>query len=836
MRQALSRLPKAELVRALHDEHNINGADLGSVDLSGVNLARCNLSGGRFNDADLTGSHLQGSIARSASFLRARMQGVAMPGAALEGAGFRSADLRAANLSWADLRSASFAAAEMSDAQLFSATMTDAVLTDAVLERSRLDSVDLDDAILQSANMAGAILHGTTLRSADLSGADLRRADLRGVDMTDANLLEAQLGGAVYDADTVFPAGFTVDGVGMYFLGPRAHLARIDLRGFEFRGQDLTQADLFHANLVDSDLRGATLAGANMAGARLRRALYDDSAVFPVGYDVATTGAYAVVPGATIVGAKMQWKHLREVALSGASLHGADLTGADLSRAELNSADLSRAILQTANMAEASLHGADLQEAMLKGAVLRGADMRRANVRGADLSWADLAEADLRGADMMGARLVETLLRGARYNDGTAFPSAFDPSVARMVGGDGGRTRGGVVRRRVAVEPYAVRAVAAARRDLQRRWQAARLRLRLSAERAARAITTSLAARAAMSPLVCFSVSAAIALAAAAWSGDLRWPSGSAVTLTLSASEPAEAPAPAMTYVAGAAPIAIHRSPAVAAAMATVVVAPTAARSPAGSLARADVPAVRAPVAVARAGEASEPVAPSMIRGAAAITMPSLASYGRPALHQVETAVAVSAPQGDAAEPAGSAVDDHAAAPIAAAPAANAAEVLSARVSPPTSAATQVALASRADANEAADSEITAAVEEWRHAWEQRDLDAYVGLCQVNAPAPRQVAREAGRGAPQFSKARLQARATDLFSQYGRIRMDVGRMDVRREGDVVVSSFDQDFTAWRVGSDSTPAFVGHGRKTLVFARDDRSEWRIVSEEWRQRTQ
>jgi ketosteroid isomerase-like protein len=139
-------------------------------------------------------------------------------------------------------------------------------------------------------------------------------------------------------------------------------------------------------------------------------------------------------------------------------------------------------------------------------------------------------------------------------------------------------------------------------------------------------------------------------------------------------------------------------------------------------------------------------------------------------------------------------------------------------------------------APEAPSPDIAAAVQRWRAAWEGRDADAYANLYHPEAAAPRGRVGNTSLRAPRFTKVSLQARATSLFSQYDRIRVDVGAMAMRRDGDLVVSTFDQDFTAWRVASDESPAYVDHGRRTLVFARGRGSEWRIVSEQWRQVTE
>jgi predicted RNA-binding protein with PUA-like domain len=59
-----------------------------------------------------------------------------------------------------------------------------------------------------SSMMGEANLSGANLRGADLSGADLTGADLRGANLSMDNLKSAFLEGAIYSANTRFPAEF----------------------------------------------------------------------------------------------------------------------------------------------------------------------------------------------------------------------------------------------------------------------------------------------------------------------------------------------------------------------------------------------------------------------------------------------------------------------------------------------------------------------------------------------------------------------------------------------------------------------------------------------------
>ena len=779
IRKNLSRLPKADLVRTLRDAPNLNGSNLSNVDLSGVNLASANLSGGRFQGADFSGSYLQGVIARHASFIGAKMRGATLPAAMLEGAGFRSADLRMANLRWVDLQGSDMASADLSGAQLFEAKMTNVVLTDANMEKARLESVDLDGAVLRDTRLADAVLHSATLRKADMYGADLRRCDLRGADMDNANLLSARLDGAVYDDTTVFPTGLDPVDRGMCFLGPEAELPRADLTGFEFRGEDLSGADLTRAKLMGADLRGANLVDADLTGARLRGALYDGDTVFPESFDPKSKGAYAVVPRTVIRAAKMQWKRLKGAALSGAQLEDADMTGADLSGAQLNSANLTGAVLYCANMSGSGLHGAVLRRANARGSILQDADLRRADLRGADFSWADFAQADLRGAELAGASLTDARLRGARYDERTTFPAGFDPVIARMMDGEGEAAAHGA--------------------DASHAATISRLGLRyLSIGDIGRYVQTTCASWIQRSgremlgqvALCCASVGA---FALVGWQAmGIHETPTRVVRASVDVVQAPEAPVSGprdleLTTIAGAGPISVDldRFTAPAAPRVDTVVVVVPASSPAS--------VVVAPPTAPRVADDTTSLAEAPV--AASVTSPVLLS-GPPDV--TPTAVAV------APEP--SVVD---LAPVDA-------------VAGPLAEEQELVVAS-------ASADILDAVDQWRSVWEGRDTEAYVDLFHPDHSVAR--TNTVGRSR-QFTKERLSARAQNVFDAYHRIQVNIDNLDVSHEGDLVVSTFDEDFVAWRADAGASPDYVDRGRKTLVYARDVDNEWRIVSEQWR----
>jgi uncharacterized protein YjbI with pentapeptide repeats len=156
-----------------------------------------------------------------------------------------------------------------------------------------------------------------------------------------------------------------------------------------------------------------------------------------------------------------------ELHLNGANFSDVGLKGANFSKASLKNANFSKARLENANFkgaditsaifTDADLTGADLRETTTKGSHCEGANFSKANLEG--LSFAlgfgckynganlrmckisgrgdtrqDFCRADLRGANMRAVTTLATaLLKGAIYNEDTAFPDGYDPAAAGMV-------------------------------------------------------------------------------------------------------------------------------------------------------------------------------------------------------------------------------------------------------------------------------------------------------------------------------------------------------------------------------------------------------------------
>jgi membrane protein implicated in regulation of membrane protease activity len=186
---------------------------LGRRTLAYDNDAPIGLPHTALSGAMLTGAHFEGAV---------------LSGANLEGADLFKANLRAADLEGANLRGAGLLLANLNDTVLWGANVEGARLYGANLEGAALKGANMRSAGLTGANLKDAGLHSAVLTGADLTGANLEGAGLDGANLEGANLDGANLKGAVllnalYDASTVWPAGFDVTGQGAVArTGPEA--------------------------------------------------------------------------------------------------------------------------------------------------------------------------------------------------------------------------------------------------------------------------------------------------------------------------------------------------------------------------------------------------------------------------------------------------------------------------------------------------------------------------------------------------------------------------------------------------------------------------------------
>jgi pentapeptide repeat protein len=193
-----------------------------------------------------------------------------------------------------DLRNIIIYGAKMSRAYLQGIDMRNSTLQKADLSYAQLLGANLSDIDLTGAQLSGANLQKADLRRAQLPSAELTSASLIKADLVDANLVYARLEGA--DLSKVIAPASNFSHTNMFganFSGANLRIARFNdalLRSVSFRNADLWGACLAGANLSAADLCFANLRGVNFSNSqlpyyKLRDAIYDDSTIFPEGFD-----------------------------------------------------------------------------------------------------------------------------------------------------------------------------------------------------------------------------------------------------------------------------------------------------------------------------------------------------------------------------------------------------------------------------------------------------------------------------------------------------------------------------------------------------------------------
>ncbi|MBX2997544.1 MAG: pentapeptide repeat-containing protein [Caldilineaceae bacterium] len=117
----------------------------------------------------------------------------------------------------------------------------------------------------------------------------LVRMDMRDVYLPDINLSNANLSEALLTRATLANANLS-----------GARLSRTNFVSANLSGVNLTGADLTRALLQSSDLRGADLTDAILDNANFAGSRYDDSTIWPEGFDVEASGATSTGPTSEI--------------------------------------------------------------------------------------------------------------------------------------------------------------------------------------------------------------------------------------------------------------------------------------------------------------------------------------------------------------------------------------------------------------------------------------------------------------------------------------------------------------------------------------------------------
>lgn len=335
-----SNLQGADFARAI-GEADMRGADLRGADFSYANLhdwtfhgvenGPANLEGARFHGAILYLRDFLGDRGKSADLSKADLKGaiiadgpsnwpaeidpieagvffkdsavaaLVFPSYSLKGADFRGYSLfqfnfGALDLSGADLRGAWLEQVDLSQAKLSGTKLKGACVYPSTPWPSGFDAAAAEIIYCHAVSSGNG--HGGWDRSSpwahsqgglDDSGWNLP-SDTPVPNFTDENWDEidwqaAWLPGANMDGGSFVHTNLK----GANLIG--ASMRGADLTGINFNDALLDGADLSNAKLPDADLRRTSFKDADLSGADLTGALYDDTTVWPAGFDPVAAGA-----------------------------------------------------------------------------------------------------------------------------------------------------------------------------------------------------------------------------------------------------------------------------------------------------------------------------------------------------------------------------------------------------------------------------------------------------------------------------------------------------------------------------------------------------------------
>jgi ketosteroid isomerase-like protein len=129
------------------------------------------------------------------------------------------------------------------------------------------------------------------------------------------------------------------------------------------------------------------------------------------------------------------------------------------------------------------------------------------------------------------------------------------------------------------------------------------------------------------------------------------------------------------------------------------------------------------------------------------------------------------------------------------------------------------------------EAEVAVAVDSWRQAWQQKELDAYMRLYHPNAQIVRMNVGKSGKYIERkMTPAELRPRMAAIMRSYARMEVIVRDFRVASDNNRMVATFLQEFTAWSRPRDMKPTYMDRGIKTLVFVPSN-GGWQIISESW-----
>ncbi len=221
------------------------------TNLTDANLEGINLKGGYLTEAYIVGANLKWANLNATDLRRAMLWEANLEETQLKVANLQEANIRAGNLKGAELFSANLKRAQLGGVNLKQADLTSAnleisELIEANLEEAILDKANLDRANLEEAYLRKAHLRKAILTSADLAEANLMGANLMGANLTEANFFKANLKGALFGGAKL---------KGAIFL--EANLSGVHFKTTNLGDMDLTWPYSMEADFTGANLTGA---------------------------------------------------------------------------------------------------------------------------------------------------------------------------------------------------------------------------------------------------------------------------------------------------------------------------------------------------------------------------------------------------------------------------------------------------------------------------------------------------------------------------------------------------------------------------------------------------
>lgn len=148
----------------------------------------------------------------------------------------------------------------------------------ADISEASLYNVNLSQGNLQNANLRHSILNGANLSNTNMKSANLSDARLEKVNLSGADLSEANCNGTHFDEADL----------------SKANLTHTNLSWANLNGTNLQGANFDHTNLHEAKLHGADLRNADLSQAKLHEALYNETTLWPQGFDPDKHGAIQI--------------------------------------------------------------------------------------------------------------------------------------------------------------------------------------------------------------------------------------------------------------------------------------------------------------------------------------------------------------------------------------------------------------------------------------------------------------------------------------------------------------------------------------------------------------